>query len=115
VVVVVGGAIVPIVPTVCTAGLVPGRSFLENERGSRRVVKSMPDPAALMSATPIPTVRAIARKRPILTTNRGIGEEERLLETHSTGAPWLGEVAGQASFPFCVRSWPAQHQVTASL
>ena len=81
-VVAVGGAVVAVVATVRTAGLVADREFLDDERGSRRAVKSVPDPAPLMSATPITTANGIARGRPNLNTHLGIGHEGRPLETH---------------------------------
>ncbi len=60
-----------------------GRPIVPRQRaGPQHVVTSMLDPDALMSATPMPTARAMARRRPILTTHRGIDEEGRLLETH---------------------------------
>jgi len=71
VVVVVGGTVVAVVAKVCAAGLAAGRSFFDSASGAR--VRSMPDPAVLMSATPRTTVAAIAENRPNLHTHRGIG------------------------------------------
>jgi hypothetical protein len=54
-----------------------------------------------MSDTPTTTVMASAGSRSNLNTHRRIGEKGRLLETHSMGVPWLGEVAGKPSFRRC--------------
>lgn len=83
-VVVVGGAVVAVDATVWAAGLVAERSSLDEEESPRRAVECNPQPAALMIATPKPTVMAIVRRRPILATHREIGEDPEHLETHST-------------------------------
>jgi hypothetical protein len=106
-VVVVDDSAVVVVVGVGTADVVADRWFLDKEGDPRRAVKTMPDPAAaLMRATPV-TVSAIRGTRPSLSTDPGIGERRRLLETDGIAAPGLGEAAGQPLFSGCSGSGPA--------